>query len=565
MNNEKPVLEVDVLFVGAGPAGLAGSLHLMNLVKAHNHKVAEIGGTPLDEPMVAVIEKGAEVGAHAISGAVLDPRAMMELFPEFETETADLEKAPITDDSIYFLTGDRAIKAPLVPPPLQNHGCFVVSLQKLTAWLGRKVEAAGVNVFPGFPGAELIISEGRVEGVVTREMGLDKSGNRKSTWQPGTEIRARVTVLCEGARGSLTKVLVDTRKLENINPQVYSVGVKEVWEVPGSAEHAGRVIHTMGYPLSAETFGGGFIYHLPNNRVAVGLVTGLDYRDPFTDPHHRFSMFKSHPLVSEVLRGGKLEAYGAKTIPEGGLYSMPVAAVDGCLLAGDGAGTLNPQRLKGIHTAMKSGMLAARTIFDCLLHGDFSPDALGRYRAMLKDSWINQELFRVRNFHQAFEGGLWSAMIHAGLQFFTGGRGLKDPWKIPAGHTRMRKVEEYYGKSALAAEPPPPVFDGKLTFNKADDVYFSGTVHEEDQPCHLKVADLDICHGRCREEYSNPCRHFCPAGVYEMVEVEPGQPPRLQINFSNCVHCKTCDIMDPYAIITWVPPEGGGGPVYVNL
>lgn len=564
MSNGDNVLEVDVLFVGAGPAGLAGAISLMKQVASHNHKVEEIGGTPLAEPVVAVIEKAAEVGAHGISGAILDPRALVELYPDFEAESADLEKAPVSEDFIYYLGPEKALRAPLVPPPLQNHGCYVVSLQKLARWLGKKAEEAGVNLFPGFPGAELIFSGDRVEGVITREMGLDKEGRRKPNWQPGTEIRAKLTVLCEGARGSLTKGLVERLKLDGLSPQVYTTGVKEVWEVPGIG-HPGRVIHTLGFPLPAETFGGGFIYNLPRDRVAVGLVVGLDYHDPFTDPHALFQRYKGHPLVKEVLAGGKLISYGAKAIPEGGLYSMPTLAVEGCLLAGDAASTLDSQRLKGIHTAMKSGMLAARTAFECLQSGDFSRPALERYPALVKESWIQQELFKVRNFHQGFEGGRWQGMVHAALQYVSGGRGIKDPWKVPAGHTRMKKVQDYYGKPAAQAEGPAPAYDGKYTFNKLDDIYYSGTSHDEDQPCHLKVADLEICHGRCREEFANPCRHFCPASVYEMVETEPGQPTQLQINFANCVHCKTCDIMDPYGIITWVPPEGGGGPNYVDL
>ena len=567
---ERESLEMDVVFVGAGPANLSGALHLARLVKEHNEAVAagKREGKPLGEIEIGVIEKGAAVGAHILSGAVMDPRALKELIPDFVEQGAPLE-SPVKEDYFLYLTKTRALRSPVTPPPLKNHGYYIVSLNKLTAWLGEQCEAAGVNIFPEFPGAEMLYDEhDRVVGVRTGDKGVDKEGKPKANFEPGVDLLAKVTVLGEGPRGSLTKQLAQRLNLnDGREPQVYSLGVKELWELPDDRYPAGRVTHTLGYPSDPNTYGGGWIYGLQNRVVNLGYVTGLDYRDPLLDPHAEFQRFKQHPFVAKLLEGGKLLRYGAKTIAAGGYYAMPQLYADGVLLTGDCAGFLNSQRLKGIHTAIKSGMLAAETIFAALVAGDYSARQLQRYEELVKASWIMPELRRVRNFHAGFKHGRWLGIVNTGLQFVTGGRswGLFDRASAEPGHAAMRKLAEHgYKGDALEQRYNGLRFDGKLTFNKLTDVYHAAVGHDEDQPVHLHVLDTQICATRCAEEYGNPCQRFCPAAVYEMVE-DGAAGRRLQINFSNCVHCKTCDIMDPYQIINWVTPEGGGGPDYKNM
>jgi electron-transferring-flavoprotein dehydrogenase len=568
---ERESLEMDVVFVGAGPANLSGALQLARLVKEHNEATAagKREGKPLGEIEIGVIEKGASVGAHILSGAVMDPRALKELIPDFVEQGAPLE-APVKEDYFLYLTKTRAVRSPITPPPLKNHGYYIVSLNKLTAWLGEQCEAAGVNIFPEFPGAEMLYDEqDRVVGVRTGDKGIDKEGQPKANFEPGVDLRAKVTVLGEGPRGSLTKQLSQRLNLnDGREPQVYSIGVKELWELPDDRYPAGRVTHTLGYPSDPHTYGGGWIYGLQNRLINLGYVTGLDYRDPLLDPHAEFQRFKQHPFVAKLLAGGKLLRYGAKTIAAGGYHAMPQLYADGVLLVGDCAGFLNSQRLKGIHTAIKSGMLAAETIFAALVAGDYSARQLQRYEELVKASWIMPELRRIRNFHAGFKHGRWLGIINTGLQFVTGGRswGLFDRASAEPGHEVMRKLADYgYKGDALEQRYDGLRFDGKLTFNKLTDVYHAAVGHDEDQPAHLHVLDTNICSTRCAEEYGNPCQRFCPAAVYEMVDDGANGRRRLQINFSNCVHCKTCDIMDPYQIINWVTPEGGGGPDYKNM
>ncbi|HEX8458016.1 MAG TPA: electron transfer flavoprotein-ubiquinone oxidoreductase [Pyrinomonadaceae bacterium] len=569
---ERESLEMDVVFVGAGPANLSGALHLARLVKEHNEAVAagRREGKPLGELEIGVIEKGAHVGAHILSGAVMDPRALRELIPDFIKQGAPVE-SPVKEDEFLYLTKTRAIRSPVTPPPLKNHGYYIVSLNKLVAWLGEKCEEAGVNIFPEFPGAEMLYDEeDRVVGVRTGDKGINKEGKQKANFEPGVDLLAKVTVLGEGPRGSLTKSLSQRLNLnEGREPQVYSLGVKELWELPDDRYPAGRVTHTLGYPSDTHTYGGGWIYGMQNRILNIGYVTGLDYEDPLLDPHAEFQRFKQHPTIARLLEGGKLLRYGAKTIAAGGFYAMPRLYADGVLLVGDCAGFLNSQRLKGIHTAIKSGMLAAETIFEALVAGDFSARQLQRYEKLVEESWIMAELRKVRNFHAGFRRGRWLGLANAGLQFITGGRswGLFDRASAEPGHVALKKLSEYgYKGDAIEQRYDGLRFDGKLTFNKLTDVYHAAVGHDEDQPAHLHVLDTNICSTRCAEEYGNPCQRFCPAAVYEMVEdpANAGQR-RLQINFSNCVHCKTCDIMDPYQIINWVTPEGGGGPDYKNM
>ncbi|MDG2148026.1 MAG: electron transfer flavoprotein-ubiquinone oxidoreductase [Planctomycetota bacterium] len=560
MADEREVLDVDVLFVGAGPAGLAGALHLKNKVDEHNALAAEKGEPTLDEPMIAVIEKADNVGAHTISGAVVDPRSLDELIPDWREQGAPV--VPVRSDEMKFLTRGGAMSIPH-PPWMKNHGFSTGSLNNLVRWLAERAEAAEINVFPGFPASELIIEDEVVKGVTTNDKGVSASGERKANFEPGVEIRAPVTVLCDGSRGHLTKRLVQHFGMEGPNPQEYETGVKETWEVPGASAQAGRVIHTMGWPLGLGIFGGSFIYYIGDDLITLGLVVGLDTEDPTMDIHEEFQRFKTHPFVSKLLEGGTRVHYGAKSLPAGGYWSMPRAYADGALLAGDSLGTLNAARLKGIHAAMKSGMLAAETALEALVQGRSDSEVLSGYESALKDSWLGKELYRFRNFHQAVSHGLGpSAVFHVGLQMLTGGRGVRDRYPSVAGHERMRHKGEVKPRHS---EPFKP--DGKLTFDKLTNVFFSGTKHEEDQPCHLVVhADAEHCSVKCAEEYGNPCQYFCPAAVYEMVPNEADQPgdEKLQVNFSNCVHCKTCDIMDPYQVIEWVTPEGGG-PAYVNL
>ncbi|HYR42527.1 MAG TPA: electron transfer flavoprotein-ubiquinone oxidoreductase [Terriglobia bacterium] len=544
---ERESLEVDVLIVGGGPAGLAAAYHLRKLNK---------------DLSIAVLEKGKEIGAHIISGAVMDPHGINELMPDWKEKGGPIE-SPVQEDHVLFLTRNRKFNLPIIPAPLQNHGNYVISLNKFTRWFGEQVEESGVDIFAGFAGAELLIEGDTVVGVRTGDKGIDKLGHPKGNFELGIDVRAKITILAEGARGSLTKQLIRKFNLDKErNPQVFAVGVKEVWDVPKEENNRGRVIHTMGWPLRNEEFGGGFIYNMAEGRVSIGFVIGLDYLDPRLDPHQRFQQFKTHPYIRSILEGGKLFSYGAKTIPEGGYWALPQYYFNGGMIIGDAAGFLNAMRLKGIHLAFKTGMLAAQAAFEALEANDVTAKKLKRFGELVESSWVKQELWKVRNFHQAFEHGFFAGMIHTGLQMVTGGRGLRNRYRNQPGHARMRQLKEYYDGHV----PPPTAasFDGKLTFDKLTDVFNSGTDHDEDQPCHLHVLQPDICHPRCTNEYGNPCQFFCPAAVYEMVENGNGAR-RLQINFSNCVHCKTCDVMDPYEVINWVTPEGGGGPGYELL
>jgi electron-transferring-flavoprotein dehydrogenase len=559
MSNERETLEMDVLLVGAGPANLACALQLSKLIAAHNEVAKQSGAKTLDEISIGVIEKASEIGAHQLSGAVLDPISLRELIPDFASEGAPLE-APVGEEHVYFLSGRGKIPMPILPPPLRNHGNYVVSLNKLVRWLGEKCEAAGVNIFPEFPGAEMLYEGDAVIGVRTGDKGVDKTGKAKPNFEPGVDIAARVTVLGEGVRGSLAKQMIDRLNLgRDTDPQVYSVGIKELWEMPDDRFAPGSVIHTMGWPLDSHTFGGSWVYGMRDRIIDVGLAVGLDYRDPSIDPHHEFQHFKTHPLVSDLLKGGKLVRYGAKAMPVGGWYTMPQLTSDGVMIIGDAAGMLNGERLKGIHTAIKAGMLAAETILDALIKNDFTRNTLGAFDKNLKESYIGRELYKARNFHQAFDRGRMFGLMTEGISIVTGGR-LPSRLPIKAGHQHMRKLEPGGRQDRYAGLK----YDGQLTIDKLTDVYHSGTHHDEDQPAHLKVLDFNICVGRCVEEYGNPCQNFCPANVYEMVDAGDDKR-RLQINSSNCVHCKTCDIMDPYQIINWVPPEGGGGPNYRNM
>ena len=556
-------MEADVVIVGGGPAGMACALRLAQLIDEHNKKNPD---SLLSKENIYVLEKAREVGQHCLSGALLDPRSMRELLPGFEGE-APLD-AEVTKEAVYYLTGRSKFKLPVTPPPLRDHGNYVISINKFVKWLGEKVQQAGITIFTGFAGSELLVDDNRVIGVRTDDKGVDKQNQPKSNFEPGYDLKAKITVLCEGARGSLTKQLIGRFQLDRgRNPQTYGVGVKELWEVPSGRIAAGEVIYTMGWPLTSEEYGGAWIYGGKNNIVSLGFVTGLDYKDPRLDPHHVLQSFKTHGFVRHLLEGGKMIRYGARSLPYGGWFAIPPLAGNGWMITGDSAGFLNSQRLKGIHLAIKSGMLAAETAYEALVDGNFSANQLSSYQTRVDKSWIREELWKVRNFHQRFEHGMFEGMIHAALQQVTLGRGLHGRYTSHAGHKRLHQIGTLptggYGREHMLGAAKG---DGKLTFDKLTDVYHSGTKHEEDQPIHLVIHDTDICNTRCTVEYGNPCQHFCPAKVYEMVEAsDVPSGKQIHVNFANCVHCKTCDIMDPYQIITWVPPEGGGGPNYDGM
>ena len=553
MDQQREEYPFDVLFVGGGPANLAGAIHLLQLAKQHNLQI-EVG----------LIEKGDSIGSHSLSGAILDPIALKELIPDYMDKEFPLETAECRD-AFYYLTPGGKIAVPFTPGYMHNSGCCVISISKFTHWLAAQAEQLGLNLFPGFAGTEVLVDESgsRIRGVGTGDKGIDKNGKPKPNFEPGMDLTAQVTVFGEGSRGSLLRDVQAKMGIFNDRmPQVFETAVKEVIEIPTSSPFlsSGKsVVHTFGYPLGLDTKGGGFLYKMKDNRVSVGLVVSLDYEDPLLEPYEAFLRFKKHPLIAEIIAGGKVLQQGAKTLPVGGYYTMPQLSVAGALLVGDSASMLNAQRLKGIHTAMKSGMLAAETIVRAMETQDFSRESLSGYETAVKNSWIETEHRKARNFSQALSRKGWRKFLHIGTQYVTAGRGLIDPMPITSDDRTLKK---------LAGAPAQPKetsgldnLDGELYVDKLTGVYLSGTQHEEDQPCHLIVHDTDLCVTQCFETYRSPCTRFCPAQVYEMVEDPPGTR-RLHLNPSNCLHCKTCEIKDPYENITWTCPEGGGGPRY---
>lgn len=546
---ERESMEFDVLIVGGGPAGLAAAIRLKQLA-------AEKG----QDFSICLIEKAAEIGAHILSGAVIDPRALNELFPDWKALGAPLN-TPVTEDRVIFLSesGGRQIPNGLLPDAFHNDGNYIVRLGNLAKWLGEQAEAMGIEVYPGFSGAQLLFDDkGAVAGVITGDMGLLKDGSEAPNYQPGMELRAKYTLFAEGCRGHLGKQLEARFKLrDGVDPQTYGIGIKELWEVPAGQHVPGLVVHTAGWPMDAATYGGGFCYHLEDNLVAVGFVVGLNYTNPFLSPFEEFQRYKTHPELRKFLEGGKRLAYGARAIAAGGLQSQPKLVFPGGALIGDDAGFLNAARIKGTHAAMKSGMLAAEAAFEALV-AERSQDELASYPEAFKASWLHAELHKTRNFKPYMKKGLWlgSFLFGAEQKLFGG----NVPWTLhnSADHTTLRPAAE-----CSPIEYPKP--DGKLTFDRLSSVFLSNTNHEEDEPCHLQLKDASVPISINLAKYDAPEQRYCPAGVYEIVRSAEGDNPRLQINAQNCVHCKTCDIKDPTQNINWVTPQGGEGPIYQGM
>ncbi len=561
---ERETMEVDVLYIGAGPATLASAIHLMNQAAIFNKGAEASGRPPIEPPSVLVLEKSAGVGDHMLSGACMNPKAIAELIPDFREQGFPTE-AICDSDWLYLFTRKHYLPVPaLFAPPFQKRGYHVISLNAVAKWLGERAEAAGVDIYPGFAGDKLLIEGNRVVGVRTGDMGVDKNGKPKSTFAAGMDIFAKVTVLGEGVLGTLSKQLIERFDLHGPNPQTFETGIKEIWKIDPKKARPGRVIHGMSLPdIASGKFVGMWMYDMADNHISYGYVTGLDNESPHNDPHLEAQKFKTHPWMANLLEGAELVRYGAKALPTGGLYSQPKLYHDGAMLIGDSASMCNAARLAGVHMAMKSGMLAAETIVDALHLQDFSAKTLGGYAERVRASWIYSEHLLDRNFHGSWEKGPFFFSQNIPITMITGGRGLIDNLPTSAGHTHMKKLSEL---PADQREEQPFEFDGKLTFSKEHLVGYSGTAHEVDQPSHLVVADTDLCATTCAEEFGNPCENFCPAAVYEMVP-DPENEGRKQlfIHHENCVHCKTCDIADPYQVITWTPPEGGEGPDYTQM
>ncbi|MGE0801614.1 MAG: electron transfer flavoprotein-ubiquinone oxidoreductase [Lautropia sp.] len=546
---ERDAMEFDVVIVGAGPAGLAAAIRLKQLAAQHGREVN-----------VCVIEKGSEVGAHILSGAVLDPRALTELLPDWQANGAPVTTA-VTEDRFLFLTETGSYRTPawMLPPPMKNHGNYVISLGNLVRWLGTQAEALGVEIYPGFAAAEILYrDDGAVKGVATGNMGVGRDGKPTENFQPGMELHGKYTLFAEGSRGHLGRQLLERFKLaEGRDPQSYGIGVKELWEIDPKRHQPGLVMHTAGWPLDSATYGGSFLYHFEDNKVAVGFVVGLNYTNPYLSPFEEFQRYKTHPAVRGFFEGGRRLSYGARAITAGGINALPKLAFPGGCLIGCEAGFLNAARIKGSHAAMKTGMLAAEAAYQALGAGR-EADELAAYPAAFESSWLREELWSTRNFKPMMSKGLWLGTALVGLDqvVFRG----KAPFTL---HTT--KPDHAYLKPAADCRPivyPKP--DGKLTFDRLSSVFISNTNHEENQPWHLTLKDPTVPTRINLPRYAGPESRYCPAAVYEFVKSDDGSD-RLQINAQNCVHCKTCDIKDPTQNIVWVVPEGGGGPNYGSM
>ncbi len=541
----REAMEYDVVIVGAGPSGLSTAIRLRQLAEREERELS-----------VCVVEKGSEVGAHILSGAVIEPRALDELVPDWRERGAPLDTA-VTEDRFMLLSEQGARRLP-TPPQMHNDGNYIISLGNFCRWLGEQAEALGVEIYPGFAAAEVLFDDdGVVTGIATGDMGVGRDGEQGPNYQPGIELHARQTVFSEGCRGSLTKTLsarFDLRR--DADPQTYGLGIKELWEVDPAVHQPGLTLHTVGWPLSSDTYGGSFVYHLEGNLVAVGFVVGLDYSNPYLSPYEEFQRFKTHPEIRKTFEGGRRISYGARALSEGGLQSVPRLSFPGGLLVGDTAGFLNVPKIKGTHMAMKSGIEAAEALFAHLSQEGQGGREVDTYRERLEASWLWDELYTVRNIRPSFRWGLWGGIAYSAIDtWLLRGRA---PWTLRhhADHTQLKKAAE----STPIAYPKP---DGKISFDRLSSVFISATNHEEEQPCHLRLKDASVPIAINLALYDAPEQRYCPAGVYEVVREADG--PRMQINAQNCLHCKTCDIKDPTQNIDWAVPEGGGGPNYPNM
>ena len=549
-SSERESMEFDVVIVGGGPAGLAAACRLTQLAEADGKELS-----------IVVVEKGSEIGAHVLSGNVFEPRALDELFPNWKDEGAPVTTA-VNGDIIHYLTSEqKSLPVPglFLPAPMHNHGNYIVSLGRLSQWLGEKAEAAGINVFPGFAASEVLYdSEGRVTGVATSDMGVDKDGKRKDSYQAGYELLGKYTIFAEGVRGNLSEAVMDKFDLrKDADPQHYGLGIKEVWEIDPTKHDEGLVVHTMGWPLDNRTEGGGFLYHAANNQVYAGFIVALNYRNPNLSPFEEFQRWKLHPKIRHYLEGGKRIAYGARAVNKGGLQSVPKLSFPGGVLIGCGAGFLNGVKIKGAHTAMKTGMLAAESVYASIAKGEEYTE-LNDYDAAFRASWVHDELHRVRNFGPAlhkFGTFFGAAFTFIDQNIFRG----KLPFTMRSPHADHDSLDKASDSPAIVYPKP----DGVITFDRLSSVFLSSTIHEEDQPSHLKLKDEAIPVAYNLPMFDEPAQRYCPAGVYEIVD-DDGEP-RFQINAGNCVHCKTCDIKDPRQNIVWTVPEGGGGPNYSGM
>ena len=545
MRTDRDAMEYDVVIIGGGPSGLSAAIRIKQLAEAAGKEVS-----------VCLLEKGSEIGAHILSGAVLEPQALAELFPDWQERGAPLN-TPAGEDRLLFLTESGSWKLP-TPPQMGNHGNYIISLGNLARWLGEQAEALGVEIYPGFAAAELLYHEdGSVKGVATGDLGIGKDGEQTYGFMPGMELHARQTIFAEGCRGSLTKQLFSKFDLrDGIDPQTYGIGIKELWEIDPAKHQPGLIVHTVGWPLAADTYGGSFLYHLENSLVAVGVVVGLDYKNPWLSPYEEFQRYKTHPAIRGYFEGGRRISYGARALSEGGFQSIPKLHFPGGVLVGDTAGFLNVPKIKGTHMAMGSGMTAAEAIFEHLFKEDAGAEAT-QYAEQIKKSWLWAELYQVRNIRPAFKWGLWGALAYGAIDtyVFKG----KAPWTMHHhdDHSQLGDKNSY----PKIAYPKP---DGKLTFDRLSSVFLSATNHEENQQCHLRLKDESVAISVNYAKYGAPETRYCPAGVYEILGEDEGKP-RLQINGQNCLHCKTCDIKDPTQNIVWTVPEGGGGPNYPNM